>query len=77
MSVQDKVFAKVAETMGVDVASLSPETKFVDLGADSLDMVEFSMDVEEEFKVNIEQSDMAGIKTLGDAVSFIQSRVKG
>lgn len=77
MSVQDKVFAKVAETMGVDVGSLSLETKFVDLGADSLDMVEFSMDVEEAFKVSIEQSDMANIKTLGDAVSFIQSRFKG
>jgi acyl carrier protein len=77
MSVQDQVFKKVAETMGVEVGSLTPETKFVDLGADSLDMVEFSMDVEDAFKVSIEQSDMVNIKTLGDAVAFIQSKSKG
>lgn len=74
MEIQDKVFAKIAETLSVDKETLTPETTFDSLGADSLDMVEFSMDVEEEFGVGIEQSDIAGIKTLGDAVEFIKKK---
>ena len=74
MDIQDKVFAKIAETLNVDKETLTPETTFDSLGADSLDMVEFSMDVEEEFGVGIEQSDIAAIKTLGDAVEFIKKK---
>lgn len=74
MEMQEKVFAKVAEVMGVEKDSLTPETTFAQLGADSLDMVEFSMDVEEAFGVNVEQSDIVGIKTLGEAVEFIRKK---
>jgi len=79
MEVQERVFAKVAETMGVEKGKLTLETTFDELGADSLDMVEFSMEfsmeVEEEFGVVIEQSDIAAIKTLGDAIEFINKKV--
>jgi acyl carrier protein len=75
MEVQERVFAKVAETMGVEKGKLTLETTFDELGADSLDMVEFSMDVEEEFGIVIEQSDIAAIKTLGDAIEFINKKV--
>lgn len=75
MEVQDKVFAKVAENMGVDKDSLTLETTFEQLGADSLDMVEFSMDVEGEYGIVVEQADMAGIKTVGDAVRFVEKKI--
>lgn len=74
MEIQEMVFDKVAETMGVDKGALSLATTFNSLGADSLDMVEFSIDLEEEFRIVIEQSDIASINTLGDAVEFIKKK---
>jgi acyl carrier protein len=74
MEIEEKVFSKVAETLGVEKDQLELETTFDSLGADSLDMVEFSMDVEEEFGVVIEQSDIAAINTLGDAIEFIKNK---
>ena len=44
----------------------------MEIGADSLDMVELSMDLEDNFKINIKQEDIAGIKTIGQAVEFIE-----
>jgi len=76
MEIQDKVFDRVAESLGVDRDALKPETTFESLGADSLDMVEFSMEIEEEFGISIEQEDISKIKTLGDAVEFIKSKAK-
>jgi len=76
MEVKEKVFSRVAENMGVEKESLKPETSFQELGADSLDMVEFAIDVEEEFGIVVEQEDMSKIKTLGDAVQFIEGKLK-
>lgn len=56
---------------------LSTDTKFVeDLGADSLDIVEFMLRIEEEFGVEISEEEMATIVTLGDAVNYIKNRAK-
>ena len=74
MEIQDEVFAGVAATLGVDKDTLSLETTFDQMGADSLDMVEFSMDIEDKFGISIEQSDITKIKTLGDAIEFIKSK---
>lgn len=74
MDIQDAVLAKIANTMGVAKETLTLDTKFDTLGADSLDMVEFSMDIEEEFGVVIEQSDIAAISTIGDAIEFINKK---
>lgn len=74
MDLKEKVFARIAENLGADEESLTLETTFQQLGADSLDMVEFSMDVETEFGINIEQSDITNIKTIGDAIRFIEQK---
>jgi acyl carrier protein len=74
MEIQERVFAKVAETLSVEKDKLTLETTFDSLGADSLDMVELSMDVEEEFGVTIDQADIAAINALGDAVEFIKKK---
>jgi acyl carrier protein len=74
MEIQEQVFVKIAETLGIEKDKLTLETTFDSLGADSLDMVEFSMDVEEAFGIVIEQSEIAAINTLGDAVEFIKKK---
>ena len=76
MDIQNAVFEKVAEQKGVDRTTLTRETTFLDIGADSLDMVEFSLDLEDQFKITINQSDIGGIKTLGQAIDFIEKNRK-
>lgn len=76
MNVQETVFNKIAEQNGLDPAALNRDTTLLDLGLDSLDMVELSMDLEETFGLVINQADIAGIKTLGQAVDFVEANRK-
>jgi acyl carrier protein len=76
MDIQELVFSKIAEQKGVDKSTLTRETTFLDVGADSLDMVEFSLDLEDMFKITINQSDIADIKNLGQAIDFIEKNKK-
>lgn len=76
MNIQELVFSKIAEQKGVDLSTLTRETTFSDIGADSLDMVEFSLDLEDMFKITINQSDIAEIKNLGQAIDFIEKNKK-
>jgi acyl carrier protein len=76
MTVQEQVFQKISETLGVDASTLTPETTFSQIGADSLDMVEFSMDLEDMFKITLAQEDIAAIKNIGQAVEFIEKNKK-
>ena len=62
------------ETLGVEYGSLTLETSLVeDLGADSLDVVELGMSLEEVFDLTIDDADLDQIKTIGDAIRFIQA----
>ncbi len=71
--ITDQVIAIVSEKLGVEKDKVKPETSFVgDLGADSLDMVELLMNLEDSFKLTIPDEDAEGIKTVGDAVKYIQ-----
>jgi len=67
----------LAEQFGVDVESINMETSFEDdLGADSLDLVDLSMAMEEVFGVEeLTEEEIAGITTVGDLVRFLHSRV--
>ena len=69
----ERVIAIVAEQLGVDKEKVKPETSFVnDLGADSLDTVEFVMELEEEFNVNIPDDAAEKIETVGQAICVHQ-----
>ena len=69
----DKVADIICEQMNVDRATIKPETSFVnDLGADSLDTVELVMEFEEKFDMNIPDEDAEKIRTVGDAVKYIE-----
>lgn len=62
-----------AEALGADVDTMTAETSFEeDLGADSLDLFEMVMTLEEEFNVEIPSEDLEQIQTIGDVESYIQ-----
>ena len=71
---EDKVKEIIAKELEVDAKQLTPEAKFVeDLGADSLDIVELVMALEEEFGIDIADEDADKLKTVGDAMGYLKS----
>lgn len=71
----EKVKEIVAESLNVEESTLSETTSFKeDLGADSLDLFEMVMALEEEFEVEIPTEDLENIKTIGDVEAYLQSR---
>ena len=65
------------EQLGVEADQVKPEAQFVnDLGADSLDTVELIMALEEEFDIEIPDDKAEKIKTVGEAVSYIEANAK-
>jgi acyl carrier protein len=73
----EKLARIVAEQFGVDAEGLTMDTAFDgDLNADSLDIVELSMALEEEFGVSeMTEEELGGIATIGDLVRYLQSKV--
>ncbi|MBX6351347.1 MAG: acyl carrier protein [Clostridia bacterium] len=67
----------IVEQLGVDESQVTPDSSFVDdLGADSLDIVELVMALEEEFGMEIPDEDAEKIATVGDAVRYIESHAQ-
>ncbi|MDR0967227.1 MAG: acyl carrier protein [Rickettsiales bacterium] len=77
MSTFDSVKEIIVEQLGVKAEDVKPESEFTtDLGADSLDTVEFVMALEQKFNITIPDDAAEKIKTVGDAVKFIDANVK-
>ena len=71
----DKLKELVVDQLGVDEDEVTMEaTMQDDLGADSLDLVDLVMSVEEEFGVKVADEDLENIKTVGDIVNYIEDR---
>lgn len=67
----------IADVLNVDAAEIKMETTFVeDLGADSLDIFQIIMGIEEKLNVEVDTDAAEGIKTVGDAVELIKATVK-
>ena len=74
---EGKVKEIIAKELEVDVKQLTPEAKFIeDLGADSLDIVELVMAMEEEFEIEIPDEEAENIKSVGDAINYINTHKK-
>ena len=75
-NVAERLKKIVVEQLGVDEADVKPEASFVDdLNADSLDLVELIMSLEEEFGMEISDDEAEKIKTVGDAQEYIEEHV--
>ncbi len=77
MSLQPKIAKIIEEQLGVDQEKIKPEASFIDdLGADSLDIVELVMAMEEEFDIEIPDEDAEKLKTVSDVTNYLSSKGK-
>ena len=77
MDVNAKVKEIIVDKLGVEESQITPEASFTnDLGADSLDIVELVMGFESEFGLSIPDEDAEKIATVGDAVSYLEEKLK-
>ena len=75
---KNEIFATVAEQLGVDVGDVAESKSFIeDLNADSLDLTEMIMTLEEKFNVEISDPEAEKLKTVGDVITFISSKKAG
>ena len=75
-TIQDKTRSIIASKLGLSEDEITPEKNLAnDLGADSLDVVELSMDLEREFNLKFEDADTEKIQTVGDLYKLIEGYV--
>jgi acyl carrier protein len=75
-TVLDRVSKVIVDRLGVDESEVKLEAKFrEDLGADSLDVVELVMELEDEFDMEISDEDAEKISTVGDAIAYIETKI--
>ncbi|MYC76065.1 acyl carrier protein [Candidatus Poribacteria bacterium] len=73
---QERLIEIIAKQLGVEEENVTPDASFMeDLGADSLDTVELVMALEEEFDIEIPDSDAEKIQTVQDALSYLDEHV--
>ena len=66
----------VLDKLGIDKSKITEDSDIIkDIGADSLDIVEFLMDAENEWGITIEEEDVKNLHTIGDVVKYIESRI--
>jgi acyl carrier protein len=70
----NKMTTIIAEQLRIDRATIKPESTFKDLGADSLDMVQIIMKLEEQFGIEINDDDAQKMEKLADAVNYVNAR---
>jgi acyl carrier protein len=77
MGLEDRVSAIIVEQLGVTKEELAPGASFIDdLGADSLDIVELVMAMEEEFDIEIPDDDAEKIQTIGDVIRYVKEKIE-
>ena len=74
-AIADRVNSIIIDQLGVEVASLVPEANLLDdLGADSLDVVELVMALEEEFNIEVPDDDVENIRTVRDVIDYVGTK---
>lgn len=75
MSTFGRVADIISQQMGVDVEGITHTSNLADLGADSLDVVEIMIEIEEEFDITIPDSDFEQMNNVGDIVAYIEGKI--
>ncbi len=76
MDPEQRVTEIIVEQLGITREEVVPEASFIDdLGADSLDIVELVMAMEEAFEVEIPDEDVERIQTIGDAIAYVREKL--
>ncbi len=71
----EKIAEMIAETLGVNVSEITEDTSFKDdLDADSLDLLDLVMAMEDEYGIEISTDDVEMLKTIGDVINFLNSK---
>ena len=71
----DKIAKVLADQLGIDQSKITPESKIVeDLGADSLDVVELLMSLEEEYGITVSDDEAGAIRTVADIVNLLENK---
>jgi acyl carrier protein len=75
MNTFEKIKPIIADQLGVKIENIKPDSSFKDdFEADSLDMVDLTMEIEDEFAIEISDKDAATLQTVGDVVNYIENR---
>ncbi len=74
MDILEKVKNIISEQLEIDLENINEDSTFEEMDADSLDLVELVMALEEEFNIEISDEEVENIKTVGDVVNHIQSK---
>ena len=69
----EKLKAIICEFFELDEDEVTPDTAFADIGADSLDMVEIAMSIEDDFRIEVTEEALAKFVTVEDAVNYIEA----
>jgi acyl carrier protein len=76
VDIEAQIKDAIVEKLGVEESKVTPNASFInDLGADSLDTVELIMELENRFNIQIPDEDQEKIQTVGDAISYVKSKV--
>jgi acyl carrier protein len=76
-SIQEQVYEIIQRKLSVNAEQITPEASFTeDLGADSLDTVELVMDLEEQFNITIPEEDQEKLRTVQDAIDYLESHLE-
>lgn len=75
-AIEERVRSIISDQLGVSEEEIKPESKFIeDLGADSLDIVELIMAMEEEFETEIPDEEAEKIRTVNDVITFLKNNL--
>lgn len=76
VDIEAQIKEAIVEKLGVEESKVTPNASFInDLGADSLDTVELIMELENRFNIQIPDEDQEKIQTVGDAITYVKSKV--
>ena len=76
MAIREKIRLEISEILGKEIESLKDDVEFSNMGVDSFSLINMIMELQEAFKVRLNQEDLVTIKNLGLLLDLVESRMK-